>query len=165
MSLSLDGTSGISTTGNIIANSITANSFSGGSGNLVSGNILTSGQVSATGNVTGGNIITLGNVDGNNVNATRISVTGNITTGNLLFGSGNISGTGDIRSGTFSSHRPGGCGRSFLLIGNTISSIADSILYLIQAGTGGLGGQRGHPRQLGSQRQHHHHQQQHHQHQ
>jgi len=79
----------ISATGTITsANTITGgNLATGGSvsatGNIQSGNVLTGGDVSATGTLTGGNITTAGNVTG----------------GNVLFGSGIVSGTGDIYAG------------------------------------------------------------------
>ena len=63
MALTLDGTTGISATGNIyggniiVTNSLTAGSFVpallSSTGNVTGGNLLTSGIVSATGNVTG----------------------------------------------------------------------------------------------------------------
>lgn len=66
MALSLDGTTGISASGNIVGNnisvggSLTVGSFSPSvlnvSGNITGGNILTSGSVSAAGNITGLNI-------------------------------------------------------------------------------------------------------------
>jgi hypothetical protein len=57
------------------------------SGNIVSGaNILAAGYASVAGNVTGGNVNTAG----------AVSATGNVTGGNILFGSGILSGTGNI---------------------------------------------------------------------
>jgi trimeric autotransporter adhesin len=66
MALSLDGTTGISASGNIVGNnisvigSLTAGSFSptivSASGNITGGNILTGGSISASGNITGLNI-------------------------------------------------------------------------------------------------------------
>ena len=58
MSLTLDGTTGISTTGNIVGNNISiTGSFAPASlnvsGNVQGGNLLTGGLLSATGNVTG----------------------------------------------------------------------------------------------------------------
>ena len=58
MSLTLDGTTGISTTGNIVGNNISiTGSFAptalSASGNIQAANFLTSGLLSATGNVTG----------------------------------------------------------------------------------------------------------------
>ncbi len=66
MALSLDGTTGISASGNIVGNnisvvgSLTVGTFSptslSASGNITGGNILTSGSISAAGNITGLNI-------------------------------------------------------------------------------------------------------------
>ena len=53
------------------------------SGNITGANIFTGGQVSATGAVTAGGFTTVGNV----------------TAGNVLFGSGTVSGTGNIYGG------------------------------------------------------------------
>ena len=76
MALSLDGTTGISATGNIISSggiiSATGNIYGGNiigtiapsaitvSGNATVGNLLTGGLISATSNITGGNLITAG---------------------------------------------------------------------------------------------------------
>jgi len=49
--------------------------------------------VSGTGNINGGNVNTT------SVTGTTVSVTGNITGGNVLFGSGIVSGTGNITGG------------------------------------------------------------------
>ena len=100
MSLSLDGTTGISATGNIISSggviSATGNIYGGNiigtiapsaltvSGNATVGNLLTGGLISATGTITGSSH--LGSV---------VSVTANVTGGNLLTG-GLISSTGTI---------------------------------------------------------------------
>jgi hypothetical protein len=124
MSLSLDGTTGISASGNITGGNVIASgslivgSFTPSSlsttGNVTGGNVLTGGLVSATANVTGGNVLTgglisaTGNITGGNVlgganvNATThtgstVSVTANITGGNLLTG-GLISATSTITS-------------------------------------------------------------------
>jgi trimeric autotransporter adhesin len=66
MALSLDGTTGISASGNIVGNnisvvgSLTVGSFSPGSistaGNITGANIFTAGSISAAGNITGQNI-------------------------------------------------------------------------------------------------------------
>jgi hypothetical protein len=66
MALSLDGTTGISASGNIVGNnisvggSLTVGSFNPSalvvSGNITGGNILTGGSISAAGNITGLNI-------------------------------------------------------------------------------------------------------------
>ena len=82
---SLSTTGNISTGGNLIASGyVTA------IGNVTGGNIDTAGNVSATGNITGGNITTVG----------LITATGNITGGNILFGAGDVSGTGNIYANT-----------------------------------------------------------------
>jgi hypothetical protein len=66
MALSLDGTTGISASGNIVGNnisvvgSLSVGSFSpstvSASGNITGGNIFTAGSISAAGNITGSNI-------------------------------------------------------------------------------------------------------------
>ena len=66
------------------------------SGNIVGSNLITSGVVSASsmsasGNVTGGNLITA-----SAVSAASVSASGNITGGNVLYGAGQVSGTGNI---------------------------------------------------------------------
>jgi fibronectin-binding autotransporter adhesin len=120
----------ITATGTVTGgNVLTAGEVSAG-GTLTGGNVLTGGIISATSTITGGNIATAGtitatgNVDGGNfntggqVNATGtvtggnlvtgglITATGNISTaanisgGNILFGSGIVSGTGNIYADT-----------------------------------------------------------------
>ena len=89
MPIQLDGTTGISTTGNIIADgSLTVGTFAplslSMSGNVTAGNVNTAGIVSATGNITGGNIATAG----------QISATGNITAGNATI-NGDLTVTGN----------------------------------------------------------------------
>ena len=106
MALSLDGTTGISATGNIISSagiiSATGNIYGGNiigtlvvstatfSGNVTGGNLLTGGIVSATGNITGcyilGNGSQLTGVDATQIingtsNARVVSSGGNITVG------------------------------------------------------------------------------------
>jgi hypothetical protein len=100
MALSLDGTTGISASGNIYGNNIivtgtlTAGSFSPSSfsapGNVTGGNIYTAGVVSATGNITGnyilGNGSQLTGVDATQIingtsNAKVVSSGGNIAVG------------------------------------------------------------------------------------
>jgi filamentous hemagglutinin len=102
MALTLDGTTGISASGNIYGNniivtgSLTAGSFSPASlsapGNVTGGNILTAGLVSATGNVTGnyilgngalltGVITSVANINNGTSNVTVTSSGGNITVG------------------------------------------------------------------------------------
>jgi len=85
MSLTLDGTTGISATGNITGNNViasgtlTAGTFSptslSASGNITGGNILTAGIMSSTGNGIHGNVLTAG----------AVSAAGNVT-GNYLLG-------------------------------------------------------------------------------
>ena len=108
MALTLDGTTGISATGNIISSagiiSATGNIYGGNiigtlvvstatfSGNVTGGNLLTGGLVSATStitsaaNITGGNILTAG----------LISAAGAITTGGDHSLTGNIVDTGTL---------------------------------------------------------------------
>jgi hypothetical protein len=106
MALSLDGTTGISATGNIISSggiiSATGNIYGGNiigtiapsaitvSGNATVGNLVTGGLVTATGNVTGGNILTAG----------LMSSTGNAIHGNILTG-GVVSATGNVNANFF----------------------------------------------------------------
>jgi hypothetical protein len=86
------------------------NIFTGGQISAVStitgGNVATAGFVSATGNITGGNIVSVGQISstGNitaptflgNLEGTTVTATGNVVGGNILFGSGIVSGTGNI---------------------------------------------------------------------
>ena len=100
MSLTLDGTTGISATGNITGNNViasgtlTAGTFSptslSASGNVTAGNIITAGLISATGNITGafilGNGSQLTGVDATQIvngtsNAKVVSSGGNIAVG------------------------------------------------------------------------------------
>lgn len=81
MALSLDGTTGISASGNIVGNNISvsgtlsAGSFSPSSvsttGNVTGGNLVTGGLITATGNVTGGNVIAVGTVKGVTIDSTN----------------------------------------------------------------------------------------------
>jgi hypothetical protein len=90
MALSLDGTTGISASGNITGNNViasgtlSAGTFSptsvSATGNVTGSNIITAGLITATGNIQGGNMLTAG----------LISATGSITT------AGNLSLTGNI---------------------------------------------------------------------
>ena len=103
MSILLDGTTGISASGNITGanflttglvsatGNVTGNNFSINgnvltalpvTGNITGGNLLTAGLITATGNITGGNLLTAG----------LISATGNITGGNVL-GGANVNAT------------------------------------------------------------------------
>ena len=95
MAISLDGTTGISASGNIIvAGTLTAGSFSptslSASGNVTGGNIITAGLITATGNITGafilGNGSQLTGVDATQIvngtsNARVVSSGGNIAVG------------------------------------------------------------------------------------
>ena len=134
MSLTLDGTTGISATGNIVGNNINANTLSvttfaptsvSASGNVTGGNLRTAGLVSATGSIT---------------TAGDISITGNIVDGAALTvitsSNGNITlapnGTGvvvvntDIRNGQASgTGNIGASGATF----NTIFAKATSAQY------------------------------------
>ena len=90
--------------GNIsVTGSVSAGTTISATGNVYTGNVINAGLSSAAGNVTGGNLITgglisaTGNVySGNLINAGSSSVTGNITGGNVIFGSGVVSGSGNI---------------------------------------------------------------------
>ena len=105
MALSLDGTTGISATGNIISSggiiSATGNIYGGNiigtlvvssatfSGNVSAGNLLTGGLISSTGTITGSSH--LGSV---------VSVTANVTGGNILTG-GLISAAANVTAPYF----------------------------------------------------------------
>ena len=103
MGLILDGTTGISASGNIVGGNITVtNNFIPASvdttGNVTGGNVLTSGLISATGNITGGNVSgtlitgTLSTAAQPNVTSlgllTSMSVAGFTFTGNTIVSSG-----------------------------------------------------------------------------
>ena len=95
MAISLDGTTGISASGNIVvAGTLTVGTFSSTSlsvsGNVTGGNVLTAGLISATGNITGafilGNGSQLTGVDATQIvngtsNAKVVSSGGNIAVG------------------------------------------------------------------------------------
>ena len=108
MALSLDGTTGISASGNIVGNNViasgtlTAGTFSpsvlSASGNITGGNLITAGLITASGNITGGNVLGGANVNATTHTGTTVSVTGNVTSGNILTG-GLISATGNITGG------------------------------------------------------------------
>jgi len=101
MSLTLDGTTGISATGNIYGNNVivtgtlSAGSFSPATfsitGNVTGGNILTGGAMSSTGNAIHGNILT-----GGVLSATANIIGGNILTGGLISATGNVLTTANI---------------------------------------------------------------------
>jgi hypothetical protein len=123
MALTLDGTTGISATGNIygnnviVTNTLTAGTFSptsvSAAGNVTGGNILTAGLISATGNITGafilGNGSQLTGVDATQIvngtsNAKVISSGGNIAVG--IGGTANVAvfaTTGQFVTGVMSS--------------------------------------------------------------
>ena len=93
MALTLDGTTGITASGNVTGgNIITAGSVTA-TGNITGGNVsitgtLTPATITATGNITGGNVTTTGTA-----NIGTLAVTGTSShTGNATFG--NISATG-----------------------------------------------------------------------
>jgi filamentous hemagglutinin len=96
----------ITATGNIQAGNLLTAGLISATGTATVGNVVTGGTVSASGNIDGGNIRTAGLISATgsvtatsfvgNVSATTVSVAGNITGGNLLFGSGIVSGTGNI---------------------------------------------------------------------
>jgi hypothetical protein len=121
MALSLDGTTGISASGNIVGNnisvggSLTVGSFNPASlvvsGNITGGNILTGGSVSAAGNITGnfilGNGSQLTGIDATSIqNGTanvRTFVNGNVTTS--AAGTANVlvvTSTGTVTTGSAS---------------------------------------------------------------
>jgi trimeric autotransporter adhesin len=151
MPLSLDGTTGISATGNIVGNNISANTLSvttfapasvSSVGNVTGGNLITAGIVTATGNIQGGNLRTVGLVSatGSITTAGDVSITGNIVDGAALTiitsSNGNITmapnGTGvvvvntDIRNGQASgTGNIGASGATF----NTIFARATSAQY------------------------------------
>jgi hypothetical protein len=87
MPIQLDGTTGISTTGNIISNgTITAT-------NIALNNINTPGNISAAGNITAGGSLTVGSFA-----AAALSASGNVTGGNILT-AGLISAGGNVTGG------------------------------------------------------------------
>ena len=112
MSLSLDGTTGISASGNITGGNVIASgslvvgSFTPASvstaGNVTGGNILTGGLISVTGNITGGNISAT-NHTGTTVSVTGAvtgaSVVGGVMTGTSLSVTGAVSGASASLSG------------------------------------------------------------------
>ena len=113
VTVGITGTAGVATfatTGLYVAGLMSA------TGNITGGNVSGGANVNATthtgttvsmsGNITGGNILTGG----------MMSSTGNATHGNVLFGSGVVSGTGNINGnvGTFTTHN----GTTFSASGN-----------------------------------------------
>ena len=83
--------SAITVTGNANVGNIGSGGIVSATGNVSGGNLTTGGRVDATGNITGGNLITGG----------TLSVTGNANVGNLGFGTGVITGSGNITAGNF----------------------------------------------------------------
>jgi hypothetical protein len=102
-------------TANIVSGNVLTTGVVSATGNITGGNVVTAGTVSATGNitsaanVTGGNVLTsgtvsaIGNIQGANLVAVsniiggNLSISGQISAGgNILFGTGDISGTGNI---------------------------------------------------------------------
>jgi len=109
MSLTLDGTIGISTTGNIISNGgniVTTGGMISASGNIYAGNIIASfspTNLTVSANITAGNITT-GTINITNTStAASYSTVGNVTAGNViattLIVSGNETDTGNITGG------------------------------------------------------------------
>jgi hypothetical protein len=98
----------VTATGTITGGNVLTGGVVSATGTGTFGNIDTAGVVSATGTITGGNVLTGGVVSatgtgtfGNIDTAGVVSATGNITGGNILFGSGYISGTGNVYAGNF----------------------------------------------------------------
>ena len=86
MAVIIDGTTGISAAGSVVADSVVGTvivvSTSSVTGNVTGGNVLTTGFISSTGNVIGGNIRTAG----------LISATGNITGGYFVGNGSQLTG-------------------------------------------------------------------------
>ena len=129
----ISSTGTITSTANITGGNLLTSGAGGdisGTGNITGGNVLTGGAVSATGAITGANVSTGG----------YVSATGNITGGNVLFGSGIVSGTGNISAGYYfgnGSQLTGVAASSVnanALIGNTLSSNV-TFSSLTQVGT------------------------------
>ena len=120
----------VSATGTITGANITgSNLLTGGivssTGNATHGNLLITGSgiISTAGNIYGANLIISGNESdtgniqaGNLLTGGQVSATGNITGGNILFGTGIVSGTGNISAGYF-------IGNGSQLTGVTASSV------------------------------------------
>jgi hypothetical protein len=105
MAVIIDGTTGISATGAVVADSVVGTvivvTTTSVTGNVTGGNLLTSGLITSTGNITSGNIRTAGLVSATgNITGGNLSVnTGNITLGNIV--NGGASATGNIGNTTF----------------------------------------------------------------
>ena len=107
MALTLDGTTGISASGNITGNNViasgtlTAGTFSptslSASGNVTGGNIITAGLISATGNITGnffnGNGSALTGIDATSIQSGNSNVRVVTSAGNVAV---NVAGSGII---------------------------------------------------------------------
>ena len=117
--LEVTGTANIALTANV--GNLNTLGVVSATGNVTGGNLITIGVVSATGNINGGNVNTVGNVTANyviaesgvignvtiddlnvgNITANGFAnITGNVTGGNILFGSGIVSGAGNIYADT-----------------------------------------------------------------
>jgi fibronectin-binding autotransporter adhesin len=91
----------VSATGTATLGNVDTSGTVSATGNITGGNVSTAGFVTATGNVTGGNVLTGGLISATgNITGGNIDSTGNVTGGNLLFGSGIVSGTGNIYADT-----------------------------------------------------------------
>ena len=108
----------ITATGNVVGGNLITSGVAVVTGNITAGNIGSLGIVVATGNVTGGNIITANAVQSTSVSATgnitggniitagvvlpgSVSAIGNIAGGNIHYGSGVVSGTGNVYAANF----------------------------------------------------------------
>jgi hypothetical protein len=149
MAISLDGTTGISASGNItVGGTLTAGSFSPSSlsvpGNVTGGNLTTAGLITSTGNITGGNVLTgglisaTGTVTGSSHLGSVVSVTANITGGNLLTG-GLISSTGTVTGssllGSVVSVTANVTGGNLLTAGQLVSTIANGTTPMVVTST------------------------------
>jgi hypothetical protein len=114
MPLSLDGTTGISASGNITGGNVIASgalivgSFAPASvstaGNVTGGNLVTAGLVTSTGNVTGGNLLTAGLISAtSSITSAANVVGGNISTAGLITATGNVTGGNILTAGIMSS--------------------------------------------------------------
>ena len=82
MALSLDGTTGISATGNITGGNLLTPGLISATGNITGGNLVTGGIVSATGNVNAGNVV-LSNAAIISANNMQITTGANTNLGNI----------------------------------------------------------------------------------
>ena len=82
----------LNVTGNVTGGNLLTPGLISATANVTGGNVLTGGVVSATANITGGNLLTAGLISA----TSTITSAANITGGNILFGSGVVSGTGNI---------------------------------------------------------------------